>query len=155
LRGDDGLGRYVAQRLAQTVDNKDNKDNKDIKVLALHQLTPELAEDVSQSELVIFVDASCEQEPGRISCRRIVSRSSVPGATTHHLDPSGLLAFTWKLYGASPKMAILLTVGGESFGHEEALSPTVQAAMPILEQVLAACIKAGSDPIGSDLTFQC
>lgn len=134
LRGDDGLGWLVARRLAEEV------AGGDVVVLALHQLTPELAEEISISELVIFIDADCEQEPGRLSCKVIKPRSSIPGATTHHLDPPNLLALTQALYGALPKTAILITVSGESFGYKEGLSPIVKATVPVLEQVLEAFI---------------
>jgi len=124
----------VARRLAEDV------ASGDIVVLALHQLTPELAEEISTSDLVIFVDADCGQEPGCLSCKVIAPYSYLPGATTHHLDPPSLLAFTQALYGTLPKTAILLTVGGKSFGYEEGLSSTVKATMPILEQILEALI---------------
>ena len=57
LRGDDGLGWQVASELAKCVDAL-------ISVVAVHQLTPELAEPVSDADLVIFVDSSCDGEPG-------------------------------------------------------------------------------------------
>ncbi|HZD59096.1 MAG TPA: hydrogenase maturation protease [Anaerolineae bacterium] len=139
LRGDDGLGWFVAKQLAERVAS----DN--IKVLALYQLTPELADEISRSELVVFVDACCDQAPGHISCRAITPHTNPLSATTHHLDPSSLLTFTQALYGTLPEITILLTVGGESFGYEEDLSPTVAAAVPVLEQVLETCINDGFD----------
>jgi len=133
----------VARRLAEKAENRiaDDEDD-DIEILALHQLTPELAEAIGKSETTIFVDADCEQEPGRISCKVISPHPATPGATTHHLDPPNLLAFTQAIYGTIPKTAVLLTVSGESFGLEEGLSPTALAAIPVLERILHAMINA-------------
>ena len=52
LRGDDGVGWEVASRLAATI------PEEAAHIMTVHQLTPELAESVSEAELVIFIDAS-------------------------------------------------------------------------------------------------
>jgi Ni,Fe-hydrogenase maturation factor len=230
LRGDDGVGWFVANRLidrqAITMHDKPGSlninqpsagsvsmsqpkagnqsinyfktDNLIVEVLALHQLTPELAEDIGVSKSVIFIDACCDLPPGHVSCRSLIShednsvkhrqlilyengqdkhlqvtsnadgsvkqqqltlcennrdkhrrmashedspakhlqRKSVAGSVTHHLDPYGLLAFAYAIYGVLPETALLVTVGGKSFGYEEGLSEIVTAAVPIIEQIL-------------------
>jgi hydrogenase maturation protease len=71
LRGDDGLGWQVAGELAKCVDAL-------ISAVAVQQLTPELAEPVSDADLVIFVDASCHGEPGSWRCESIRPESETP-----------------------------------------------------------------------------
>jgi hydrogenase maturation protease len=52
LRGDDDVGWEAASRLAAAL------PSEAVHILAVHQLTPELAEAVSEADLLIFVDAS-------------------------------------------------------------------------------------------------
>ncbi len=107
---------------------------------ALHQLTPELAADIALADLVIFIDASCDNGPGEVASRRVVPESS-PSSTSfsHQLTPEVLLAFAERLYGTCPE-AVLLSVGAASFEYGEGLSAEVQAAVPVLlDRVQAAC----------------
>lgn len=143
MRGDDGLGWHIAQRLTERTIGRaggENGGSNNLEVLALHQLTPELAEVISRSKFVFFIDASCNQEPGSLCCRVIKPNSNLSKATTHHLDPPGLLSFAQELYETYPDMVILLSVGGKMFGYMEGLSHIVSKALPILEEVLDAYI---------------
>src|SRR5947207_2352820 len=76
LRGDDGAGSIAAELLAERF-----KEN-DVQVRRCHQLVPELAEPISCAEVVIFVDACRENQPGEITCRPIAPRTSV-GTLNH------------------------------------------------------------------------
>lgn len=107
---------------------------------ALHQLTPELAPDVAQADLVIFIDASCDNGPGEVASRRVVPESSASSTSfSHQLTPEVLLAFAERLYGTCPE-AVLLTVGAASFEFGEGLSAEVQAAVPVLlDRIRAEC----------------
>src|SRR5579859_3807286 len=53
LRGDDGLGRVVAEQVAQSHD-------LDCEVQVVHQLMPELAQYMAMADLVVMIDASRE-----------------------------------------------------------------------------------------------
>jgi hydrogenase maturation protease len=147
LRGDDGLGWYAASALAGKA-RRDRRAGRliagipvaDLKVMALQQLAPELAEEIACSELVIFIDASCRHPPGQWD-REVVKPRGMPRTVTHHLTPSYLLAFAGALYGKCPQRAFLLSAGGESFGYEEGLSPTLTKILPELEIQLAACLQ--------------
>ena len=57
LRGDDAAGPRVAAAVEQW-------QLPGVRVLILHQLTPELADPIASSGLVIFVDAALEAEGG-------------------------------------------------------------------------------------------
>ena len=63
LRSDDGVGWIVAEELRRRL------ASPEVEVLQLQQLLPEVAESVSRAETVIFVDASCDGEPGGMRCR--------------------------------------------------------------------------------------
>lgn len=139
LRGDDGVGYHVAERLARKVESEVRAG--DLEVLALQQLTPEVAENLINSELVIFIDANCRLEPGQIACEEIVPRSPLHGPITHHLDPAGLLALARVLNPNCTPKPLLLTVGGASFGYAEGFSPCVAAALEKMEQTLDRCIE--------------
>jgi hydrogenase maturation protease len=126
LRGDDGVGWQAAILVARELEET-------VEVLARHQLTPELAETLSQMDRVIFIDAACEGTPGEVCCRQLACQWGGGQSFTHHVAPADLLATAQALYGHAPE-GYLVTVNGASFGYTEALSPVVSAALP---QVLA------------------
>jgi hydrogenase maturation protease len=128
LRGDDGVGWQAAILVAKELEGQ-------VDVLARHQLTPELAEPISQVDRVIFIDAACEGTPGQVHCRQVESSGGDGQTFTHHVAPADLLATAGALYGHIPA-GYLITVNGDNFGYTEALSPLVSAALPrVLAQV--------------------
>jgi hydrogenase maturation protease len=129
LRGDDGVGWVAAQQLAERV------DTEHVVTLAVHQLTPELAEPISRVELVIFVDASETSDPGQLSAEWIEPVEPAASAMTHQLTPNRLLGLARQLYGRCPR-AELFTIGGADFGHREELSATVSHACDLLVRQL-------------------
>jgi hydrogenase maturation protease len=120
LRSDDGFGWQAAERLADLI------DDPDVDVRALHQLTPELAEPLSQAGYAIFLDAAREGTPGELRTQRL--EPEPPGASTHHLTPAGLLALARELYGHAPA-AVLLTAAGATFEFGATLSEVMEAAL--------------------------
>ncbi|MGO4879722.1 MAG: hydrogenase maturation protease [Bryobacteraceae bacterium] len=112
LRGDDGAGFYVAERLGAGA-------------IACQQLTPELAEPIARTERVIFVDAHAGVPAGRITVQQLKPHES---AAMHRFDPETLLAWSQQLYGRAPE-AILIGIGGESFELGQGLSPAARQAM--------------------------
>lgn len=127
LRGDDGAGWYAAEQLAKV------NDCDDVEILTRHQLTPELAEPISRAARIIFIDASANETSGKISCQWIKPEARTSTSFSHYCDPSSLLTIANQLYGRHPD-AVLLTIAGESFDHNENLSPAVMNKMPALLQ---------------------
>jgi hydrogenase maturation protease len=124
FRSDDGLGIHAAEELSRVL------SASDFEVLALHQLTPELAETISQAELVLLIDAGRQGRPGEVRCTPVNShRSEVP--FTHQLTPEILLSLCWDLYGVRTQ-AFEISVCGECFDLGEELSPSVAKALPVL-----------------------
>lgn len=121
LRGDDGLGWRVAERLAA--------EWPEAQTLTCQQLTPELAEPISRAARLVFVDAAAHGPPGTIHEQPLQPDASSPASFTHHVTPGVLLALSEKLFGHLPE-AVLFSVAGESFDFGQALSLPVEAALP-------------------------
>jgi len=137
LRSDDG----VAWRAAETLEGKFSAS--DVEILRLHQLAPEVADDLRQRDLVVFLDAACVQgadqdKAGEIRLHEISAKDpteSPPTQFTHVFSPAKVIEFARQLYGVTPK-AIVITVVGQHFGHGESLSPAVANALPELIAVI-------------------
>ena len=121
LRSDDGLGWSVADQLSARSENN-------LQVLKVHQLTPELAEAVSEVDLAIFVDAGAHGAPGTLTCDT-VSTSDADLRFSHDVTPATLIQIAKTLYGKQPQ-AFLICVAGKNFEHGESLSPEMTVAVP-------------------------
>jgi hydrogenase maturation protease len=129
LRSDDGFGWCATRLLAQTL------SSQNAEIITCHQLTPELAEPLSQCGRAVFIDADAEGEPGAIHRRDVHPQVPTSSAFTHSCTPSGLLASAERLYGRCPR-AVVITVSAQSFAFGDILSPIVAAALPeVVEQV--------------------
>ncbi len=128
LRGDDGLAWRVADELRHNAPEL-------ARILCVHQLTPELAEEASDAELVIFLDAAAEGSAGEVLCRPVEAQTE-PARFWHHIAPAEILSLCERLYAAKPR-GFLLTVCGEHFKHGDTLSPVAIGAIP--RAVAALC----------------
>jgi hydrogenase maturation protease len=126
MRCDDGLAWHAADELAKKF------TTPDVEIVRTHQLAPELAETISRSEVVIFVDSASagEGKPGEVRSTRISSSEGLP-RFSHQFSPAAVLALARQLYNTTPD-AFLLTLEGEHFDHGEILSPVVAVALPAL-----------------------
>lgn len=125
LRSDDGAGPRAAQLLDECC------ADDQITVVACHQLTPELAPAVAEAGHLILLDAEMGGEPGHIRRRELTPEPTGAGIFSHAVDARGLLAMAQSLYGHAPP-ATALTVSGGSFALGDALTPPVEAALPLL-----------------------
>ncbi|MGA3352687.1 MAG: hydrogenase maturation protease [Acidimicrobiales bacterium] len=126
LRGDDGAGWRGAELLAE------DHRAAGARVLALHQLTPELAEDVSQAGLVVLIDASEEPGPAGAVSSQALAHDPVSGSVlSHHVDPARLLQLATALFGQVPP-AVQVTITAADVEPGTELSAPVGAAMPEL-----------------------
>jgi hydrogenase maturation protease len=139
LRGDDGVALEVVNYL-----RKDYCDPA-AEFRCQQQWTPELAEPISQSQVVIFVDAAVGAPPGLIACRQLqpspgatltsthhtsMHHTSMHQTSTHHTSPEFLLHLAEEVYGKRPARAHCVTITGESFELQETLSDAVRDAIP-------------------------
>lgn len=127
-RGDDGLGPYVARRLAE-------KDLPGVRVVVGHQLLPEMALAVAESERTILLDAAAGPRPFEV---RTV-QAGVASFGTHAGTPEGLLALTRQAFEKCPT-ALVVALGGETFDYRLGLSATAhrhaEEALAFLESLL-------------------
>lgn len=140
LRADDGVGWQAARRLAALL------QDESVKTLALHQLTPELAEPISRADQVIFIDASHQGSPGSWKFERLVANTIAGNSLAHHFTPESLLTYAHAIYRASP-FALVISVAGESFAYHEQLTPSVEKALPqVIEHVREQIARLESKP---------
>ena len=125
MRGDDGVGCHAARLLEEHF-----WDDPDVEVVAAQQLTPEMADDVSTRDFVLFLDASSGEPPGTIK-RCTVSPEPGPGGFSHHLTPASLLAAAEQLYGDAP-YAMCITMAGSSFELGQKMSEIATRSLPTL-----------------------
>lgn len=141
LRGDDGVGWRAARRI-------EGKLPPGIaSVLTVHQLLPELAEQVSRAKLAIFIDADSELGLGEVKHRNLTPTFEAGGTIGHHQDPEKILGMAKELYGHAPE-GVLYHVGGENFGYRRTLSRAVQRALPALVQEISDLVLRFSPEAG-------
>ncbi|MGO8718414.1 MAG: hydrogenase maturation protease [Acidobacteriaceae bacterium] len=138
LRGDDGLGRWMAGKM------QDRFVSSQVEVLSSHQFTPEMAEPISTADTVIFLDCSATSAPGQISLHPVEATTKPARLMTHHMSPAALLRMSQELYGRIPRLAYLITVGGESFKMEERLSDAVRGAVPAVLTMVEDIVQAAN-----------
>jgi hydrogenase maturation protease len=121
LRSDDGAGQLVAEQVA-------NWNLKNLRVISTHQLTPELAADIAETELVIFVDAYLASASPKIQTYCLEPLANHIKIESHISNPRVLLTLAQTLYNYSPQ-AWLITVPGENFDLGDCLSSLTQHGM--------------------------
>jgi len=134
LRSDDGVAWQAAEELKRILPSPAH-------VICVHQLTPELAELASGSDLVIFVDAASEGHPGSVLCQRL-SPESGKFHFSHHLTPQEVLVMCDRLYCAKPR-AFLVSIAGKCFDHGEQFTPAAMIAIPRVLSVVRRAIEGG------------
>ena len=121
-RRDDGLGRYVVDRLCDEFHSIGR-----MAFCSLHQLDPVLVEELQLAELIILVDATVEDLEGGVRWTKVRPGIEISSWATHHLKPSTLLGLLQAFYHRSPP-TWLVSVQGSDFGFGEGLSPETKEA---------------------------
>lgn len=135
IRGDDALGPRTAEMLSHIAG--DRFDGDPVTVLSRASLTPELAADLAEASLVIFIDCAATGVVGELVEREVAATDDSTVAMVHFLDPSGLLYWARSLFGRAPR-AVTLSVAGASFEISDELSPPLAAALPgLVERAIA------------------
>ena len=160
-RQDDGVARFVVNALRERL-GQDPLDAMDdgfedlghpVDSVVLHQLVPELAEDLKEYDLVIFVDAhvgSGIPEPIHEEQLKVAYRAPFVYHQTH---PSTVLALTMQMYDRAPS-AVLLSLLGHSFDFGEGLSDKTAALVePAVDRILALVHTSSRDGITPEETI--
>ena len=131
LRGDDGVADHVADLLGA---------RSGMNVRRVHQLTPELAEDISHATAVVFVDADPAVAEARLD-------RLVPGPQrspfTHSVTPGDLVLLAEQLYGFQG-VAYLCHVPAENFTEGDSLSEVAEAGARAAAQCVLALLVNGA-----------
>ena len=130
LRGDDGVGPRVAEAVGRL-------RLPGVRTLICPLLTPELADQISRAEKVIFVDAAVDA-PNAVQWRRL-EPNETSQLMAHAADPRTMLALARDVFGRVPE-AWWLTIPAVDLGFREALSPEVQRSFTeAVEKIQVFC----------------
>ncbi len=141
LRSDDGVGQRVAELVAEW-----NLPN--VRSLPVHQLTPELAEPISQAELVIFVDAYPATSEQGLQVHKLADETPFPPFERGELEglnighsgnPRSLLALSQLVYkNAPPAWWILVPAVNFEFGESFSAKTTenIQYTLAQIQQII-------------------
>ena len=132
LRGDDGVGPLVAERLAA-------RHWPQVRSLAVHQLTPELAPEIAQSDVVWFVDAWANGH--ELTLQKLSATDTSP-SLDHGWSPGVLLHLAKSLYGAEP-IAYQLLIPAIQFDYGETLSSLACSGVKWATRAIAASVEGG------------
>jgi hydrogenase maturation protease len=132
LRGDDGAGVQAAELIAER--------HPEIACIYTHQLTPELAERIAESDIVFFIDAQVELQ--EVTARLIEPKTEIDQPRTHFFSPASLLSFSQQLYGRTPSRAYLVGIPASEFEFSEHVSSATAKAiiecMNIVDRLLSS-----------------
>ncbi len=155
-RRDDGVAFHLVRRLrdalglpegenvpGEAIDDDYAEWSDRLAVACLHQLAPEIADIVSQRDIVVFVDAHVSG----IGWQPVEWRKLPPeyhsGMVSHHLKPDAVLALCHSLYGRCPQ-GYVLSIEGSDFDFGETLSPSTAALLDQAMGHLVALLRAES-----------
>jgi len=136
LRGDDAFGWRAAEFIEAI---PEIGGDPTVRIETVHQLNPELAEEIAAAKRVIFLDASAPVEKlpaGLVRCEEIKADAGLPEALGHRCTPANTLAYAAALFDAKPR-AFVASVMARSFEYGAPLSPEVEAAIPAVARWVA------------------
>ena len=142
LRSDDGIGLEVARIVA-------NWSLPHVRSLALPQLTPELAVDLAEVDLAIFVDACLSTETSMVELRSLKPTDST-NFKSHFSDPQGLLSLTQALFGNCPQ-AWWVLVPGVDFQLGDRLTPTGERNIELASIQIKTLLTTNNYPLTKEL----
>ncbi|MGD0036442.1 MAG: hydrogenase maturation protease [Bacteroidota bacterium] len=119
LRGDDAAGVHAAELIA--------KRHPEIICVRVHQLMPELAEQIAECDVVFFVDA--QEDVTQVNARLIAPSVKTDQPRTHFISPESLLALSQQLYQHLPAKAYVVGIPASQFEFSEKLSTQTDQAM--------------------------
>lgn len=116
MRRDDGAGRVAAEKIAAR--------HPGVDWLSLAQLTPELAQVITQYERVLFLDASVEV--GHVKISEMLPQAGRQLLASHTSSPQHILDLAVELYGACPRQTTLVEFPACDLNFGWELSPLTQ-----------------------------
>ena len=132
LRGDDGVGWLVAEAAAQRWPGR-------LVVRTGQQLVPEWASELTDADVVYFVDASLEVDEANLEALS-TNGQSLP-IDSHDLAPAQLLLLTRAVFGRAPR-AFVLHVPAVNFEFSDTLSPAAANGARRAVRLLNAAVRS-------------
>lgn len=136
LRGDDGVGYQIAETVAEW-------QLPQVRSIAVHQLLPELAADIAEVQIVMFVDAviTVDSPKTDITITPIFAAGDET-FSTHIITPQLLLGITQRLYSVTP-VAYLLTIPAIDFTLGANLSSIACQGKELALDYLKSAVRVG------------
>jgi hydrogenase maturation protease len=119
-RRDDGIGQYIVERLKKYL-----KHEKEINLRAMHQLDPDLVEELRDADLIILIDAAVNEMEDGWSWNKIEPEYGTLSAFIHVIRPAFLLGLMDFFYRRCPP-TWQISVRGSDFGFGEGLTPEAE-----------------------------
>lgn len=119
LRGDDAAGIHAAEHIA--------KHHPEIVCTCVHQLMPELAEQIAEYDVVFFIDADVNVTQPNV--RLITPSIETDQPRSHFISPESLLALSQQLYQHIPIKTYVIGIPASQFEFSEELSTQTNNAM--------------------------
>ena len=119
LRGDDAAGVHAAELIA--------KHHPEIICVCMHQLVPELAEQIAECDIVFFIDA--QKDIAQTNVRLVAPSVNADQPRTHFISPESLLALSHLLYQYVPVKIYVVGIPASQFEFSEELSAQTDLAM--------------------------
>ena len=132
--GDDALGWIVLDKLQ----HYPAMHSHNVKLLTVHQLTPELTIELKDADWVYFVDVSEDTNLQGFVQYPVVPASEDDGMLLfgHRLTPQQVLALTQYTFAQCPPEAYVVTCCGKNFMPGDTLSADVTILLPELVEHL-------------------
>ena len=132
FRTDDGVGHILAENIEKVLGERGEETELSLE----HQLLPELAEDFSRFDLLIFCDARVPSEDGGdvdgYRIEEIAPDPHLEGLNIHSIGPGWLLSLARSL-GRGVPPSVLISVEGESFDFGDEITPECRERMESAE----------------------
>ena len=134
LRGDDAVGHVAAEAIAA------DPRFAGVTVLTVHQLAPEIADDVASATRLVIVDARDDGSPaGTVHVAEVLAEAG-EASLTHHVTAGSVLALAAALYGQAPRATVVTVAIADTDTRDGELTPLVAAAVPHVVDIVAGLV---------------
>ena len=133
LRGDDGIGQIIAEEIEKL-------NLEGIEILALHQLTPDIAGKIIEYKGVFFIDASQNTELNEVQVLPLQPSENSP-KIEHAMNPEDILKLAEDLYNFYPK-AFCFLIPARNFSFTESLSDLTKSMIQPAIKIITEKIKS-------------
>jgi hydrogenase maturation protease len=134
LRGDDAAGIRAAELIA--------KRRPEIECVCMHQLMPELAEQIAESDIVIFFDADVNVTQPNVRLVEPTIEADQP--RTHFISPESLLRLSQQIYQRMPLKTYVIGIPASQFEFSEELSESTKKAVEESVRLAESLLHSGN-----------